>query len=298
MANEVVPQEEIKANVESTVVSATTNIPESVENTTVVSATTEPTATPATKEPIVEPSGDKKPDVVQQLLQTRKRAQAVEQENAYLKGQLEEARKGKEIVVPQTQTTTVPKTNGGEPDLANYSTYEEWLEAEVDYKLDQKLKSNKEKEDQEKQKVAMNERERKFQVRAAKAVEKYPDYDEIVSQSQVPLSSEIVCAIKESELGPDVAYYLAKNPDEVERISQMGSSISAIREIGKIEAKLSLVPPVHMKTKQVTQAPEPIKPVEGLVQPTKKEYGEMSMEEYVKQRNAEVRSRMQPLQRK
>jgi hypothetical protein len=46
--------------------------------------------------------------------------------------------------------------------------------------------------------------------------------------------------IKLSEKGPELAYYLAKNPSYVHRLNGMGTA-QAVFELGKLEAKLSAV---------------------------------------------------------
>jgi hypothetical protein len=62
--------------------------------------------------------------------------------------------------------------------------------------------------------------------------------------------------IRESDIGPDVAYYLGTNPKEAARISKL-SPASQIKEVGKIEIRLESNPSV----KKTTNAPAPIAPV-------------------------------------
>ena len=51
----------------------------------------------------------------------------------------------------------------------------------------------------------------------------------------VPISQAVARSVQESDLGGFVAYYLAQNPDEAERISGL-SERAVDREIGRIEA--------------------------------------------------------------
>jgi len=62
--------------------------------------------------------------------------------------------------------------------------------------------------------------------------------------------------IQNSDVGPDIAYYLGANAKEAERISQLSPFLQA-KEIGRIEAKLGSEPPA----KRTTSAPAPITPV-------------------------------------
>lgn len=69
-------------------------------------------------------------------------------------------------------------------------------------------------------------------------------------------------AITESEVGPEIGVYLARNIDEANRISQM-SPASAIRAIGKIEARLESKPAQVELPKKTTAAPPPPTTVTG-----------------------------------
>ena len=74
-------------------------------------------------------------------------------------------------------------------------------------------------------------------------------------------------------------------------INQM-TVASAVREIGKIEAKLSTVAPTPKPTIKVTQAPEPIKPVKESVSAVALDYDKMSTEEYMKRRKEETTTKI------
>jgi signal recognition particle GTPase len=121
---------------------------------------------------------------------------------------------------------------------------------------------------------------------------KNADYDDVV-HDDVPITKEMAAMILESEIGPDVAYYLGKNLDEATRISRL-NPLAQAREIGKIEAALSSSnPPV----KKASSAPEPIKPVGSrstapVVSTSDPRSTKMSDSEWIKQRNAENASRL------
>jgi hypothetical protein len=88
------------------------------------------------------------------------------------------------------------------------------------------------------------------------AMDKYDDFDQVVKNPNLPISDAMAEAIKSSDVGPDVAYYLGTNIKEAARISKLSPLMQA-KEIGKIEAKLSDNPPVR----KTTSAPAPISPV-------------------------------------
>jgi len=90
-----------------------------------------------------------------------------------------------------------------------------------------------------------------------------PDFDDMVASSDVVVSDQVRDAILESEVGPRILYHLAENPEVAEKISK-SSLITALREIGKLEAKFEKndakeVKPVAVKSK----APAPISPIKG-----------------------------------
>lgn len=88
------------------------------------------------------------------------------------------------------------------------------------------------------------------------AMEKYDDYSQVVRNANLPISNVMADAIRSSDIGPDVAYYLGTNPKEAARIHGL-SAILQVKEIGKIEAKLADNPPAR----KTTTAPEPIRPI-------------------------------------
>jgi signal recognition particle GTPase len=89
-----------------------------------------------------------------------------------------------------------------------------------------------------------------------KVRDKYDDYDQVARNPNVPITEVMAEAIYESDVGPEVAYYLGSNVKEAARISKLSPFMQA-KEIGKIEAKLASNPPV----KKTSNAPAPISPV-------------------------------------
>ena len=69
----------------------------------------------------------------------------------------------------------------------------------------------------------------------------------------------LVAAVMEADNAEDVAYYLAKHPQEASDLSKLGA-LAQIRAIGRLEAKLSAEPP---KPKTPSKAPAPIAPLGG-----------------------------------
>ena len=96
-----------------------------------------------------------------------------------------------------------------------------------------------------------------------------PDYDEMIaSASDITVNDAIRDAMLESEQGPRILYHLAENPELAEKLNTL-STVSALREIGKLEAKFEASEtPKDAKTDAETKpsiarskAPAPISPI-------------------------------------
>lgn len=107
------------------------------------------------------------------------------------------------------------------------------------------------------------------------------DFEEKVSNPNLPVSVEMVSAVAETENPAAVMYHLASNPDAAQDISALNPVQQAL-EIGRIEAKLATKAPAPKETK----APKPIKPV-GSTSAAAKDQSDMSFGEYEKSRKKE-----------
>lgn len=157
---------------------------------------------------------------------------------------------------------------GEEPKPEQFSDMYEYAKALAEYTADKKLM---ERDKQEMARKAAAEQEVKFKawadrVNAAKT--ELPDFDDMVQSSDVRVSDPVRDAIIESEHGPRILYYLAENSEFAKKLGEM-SVVSAVREIGKIEARFVRdakesapeVKAVAVKSK----APAPITPLRGAV---------------------------------
>jgi len=121
---------------------------------------------------------------------------------------------------------------------------------------------------------------RKFEEGAKVVREEHPDFDEMIRK---PIFTEAMSrAIYLSEKGPQIAYYLGKNPSVADRLATLTSD-EVFLEIGKLEKELTTP-----AKKTVSEAPPPITPVSGETATEKTPLHELPMEEYAKRRNKEV----------
>ena len=198
---------------------------------------------------------------IQQLVAKRKEA---ERETEFWR---EQASKTVEQVAKPSTTA---------PTIDQFEQYDDYLVAKAKYEF----RAEQQQQDSKQRIEVFNET---FQTRINQAAQKDPDILDIVNDRSLPISQPMAVVIKESEQAPDVLRYLSNNRDESRRIAQM-NPIAAAREIGKIEYKLSNQPKTEIK--KVSQAPEPIKPVESKGAQSV-ELDKLPMDEYVKRRNQE-----------
>jgi hypothetical protein len=95
-----------------------------------------------------------------------------------------------------------------------------------------------------------------YHEREEEARNKYDDFEQVVYNPNLKVTTVMAETIQASDIGPDLAYYLGANPKEADRIARLSPYLQA-KEIGKIEVKLADNPP----TKKTSTAPAPITPV-------------------------------------
>lgn len=105
----------------------------------------------------------------------------------------------------------------------------------------------------------------------------YADFDQVFAAAIIP--PHVAQIVLESDQAADVAYHLGKNPAVARQIAAM-NPVQAAREIGRIEAQVSLPKP-----KTQSAAPSPITPVRpgGT---SRKDPGSMTPAEFAKWRDA------------
>lgn len=149
----------------------------------------------------------------------------------------------------------------------------------------------------------MQERERQLNALLTERVElarsALPDFEEVIKKrdsSQVMVPSHIVAAIRESSLGPQLAYHLAKHPAEEARIYRM-SPAQALLALGKIEMEYEPKPEAEKpkaeaaKTTPQTRAPAPITPLKGEGGAIPEDLsGPMSFKDYKQRKLQEMRA--------
>lgn len=169
-----------------------------------------------------------------------------------------------------------------EPSPEDFPTWGEYTKALVKHEAKAaKEESAKEQAKAEAQKASMTKVE-KYKSQVTEAREVYKDFDKAIDEYDGPSSPELHSAILDSDQGAEVAYYLAKNPDEAEKMRGMNVG-DLYRFIGKIEARL------EGKSKEApavktSKAPAPVTPVGKGKADVEPDWDNMDPDEYIRRR--------------
>lgn len=210
-----------------------------------------------------------------ELTDQRKKRQQAEQEAAYWRGRAEASQ-------PAANTASQAQPQAEKvPVLDDYDTYEQYEDAKIAHGVRKALAEQSKEQTKATQEKTIDQR---FTENLAKMENEMPDYEDV--QKTLPIfSADVVAAVKDSELGPKLVYHLGKNPAEALRLAGL-PPWAAIREIGKLEAKLSVATPAPKP--KLTQAPEPITKTVGGQTSVDDDLSSLPTGDYMARRNKEV----------
>jgi hypothetical protein len=147
-----------------------------------------------------------------------------------------------------------------EPRPEQFTDMYEYAKALTDYKVDQRLAEEKQKEAQAKVEAQRQQVINTWAKRVESAKAEMPDFEAMVGSADVVVSNEVRDAIFESEVGPQVLYHLAENPELAEKLQGM-TVTSALRTIGRLEAQFEKAEPQTKTVVGKSKAPAPINPI-------------------------------------
>lgn len=142
------------------------------------------------------------------------------------------------------------------PTLAQYNNdFEAYTNATVEWRLQQTLTQ------QAQQQVAQS-----YQQKESEFEKTHPDYRDLVASVDTPLPRDMLEALAHANNGPAIAYYLAQNEDQLDKLVKMSTG-QRLLEMGKIQYIVeSQNKPATAKTitaKPAKVAPAPIETVKG-----------------------------------
>ncbi len=264
---------------------------ETTEATTTEAPAAEPAVESTEAKPEVKPeskperedNGKFRKPVQPRIDELTRKARENEREAAYWR-QRAEAKEAKDAEAAKPQKPTPDK----------FTDYNEYVEALTEFKAGEKVQATLDKRDTEAQARARAESFAKsWGERVTEAKAKHEDYEQVVSASDVEVRDHVKEALNDSDMGPQVIYHLAKNPDIAQRLNQM-TPLGAAREIGRIELQLAKAPEPQAETeaepepepapvRKTSAAPPPAKPLTS-GRATAPNLERASMEDYVKAR--------------
>lgn len=119
----------------------------------------------------------------------------------------------------------------------------------------------------------------RWQAASEKSKTAHPDFEEAIANDDLQISMPMTHAIVNAgDIGPEIAYYLAKNPGESAEIAKL-NPVAAVFALGQIAQRLVTPPPPP----KITSAPPPPEPVRTRASsaPAKTIYDpNISMDEY------------------
>lgn len=200
----------------------------------------------------VQEHNEKTPDLAMQLEEQRARADKLE---AMMERFLAVHESSGDIELVQQDA-------GGEPRREQYRSDQEWMRATIDYEVKRALTQTRESEMLAQKNAALNQREEAFRAEA-------PDYDAavaaLIKQEALLRNPAVGELIRESEVGPQLAYQLGKDPALMRELSGLSPYRLAAR-LGAMEAALTApkdIAPRAPAAPKVSSAPKPASPVSG-----------------------------------
>ena len=164
---------------------------------------------------------------------------------------------------------------GPEPQPDQFSDMFEYAKALAEYTADKKLMEREKAEADRRAAEQRAEFEQNWAKRVDAARKEMPDFDDMIQSSDVAVSDPVRDAIMESDVGPQILYHLAENPELAKELGKK-TVISALREIGKLEARFEKAkepqtrsePKAEPAVAKSSKAPAPITPIRGALSTT------------------------------
>lgn len=171
-----------------------------------------------------------------------------------------------------------PKEQSTRPSRDKFASEDEFSRALGDWEFDTRLAAHEAQKLQARVVDNWNAR------RAASGLE---DFDAVVGAAEVIFSQGVLDEIVDSDMGVQIAYHLAKNPAEAQRIAALRPANGA-REIWKLNAELARSDAPKAKPVKVekSKAPEPLEVIKGSSNPVGKKLDDMNYDEFVAARKA------------
>jgi hypothetical protein len=205
----------------------------------------EPKAPKAEKTEDNDPSGEKQrpnklQDRIDELTKARREA---EREAAYWRA--------------RAKTQDEPPKKQGPPVRTDFASDDEFIDAQVDFKLEQKL-AQRDSQNAASKQIESQATQWAGKLTAAKAL--IQDFDAVMNAAELPVENHIMELIREHDSGGLIAYHLANNPAVLEELNKMTPAKAAFR-MGKLgdQVEAEFNKPAKAAVSKISSAPPPAK---------------------------------------
>ena len=147
-------------------------------------------------------------------------------------------RRAQELEAKVNPPPKVEEGPGPEPKPEQFKDAFEYAKALSEWSAENALFQRDKRDAEARKQAEETARVNVFKERQEAAKAEIPDYEEVIKASPVVVSAEVREAILESDVGPQVLHYLAKNPEVADKLAKMSVG-RAMREFGKLETSLS-----------------------------------------------------------
>lgn len=192
----------------------------------------------------------------------RSGVQRLKAQNQRLQAELEALRSSTPVRAGETLETAIQAEIGPPPDERNFTDYLAYERAMTAYTVKQAIAEDRIKSRVEqftsREQNRIRELVENYEDGQDKARKVIADYDAVLrSAKDAAVAPHVEGLLLESDKSALLSYHLAKNPDKLARLNAL-PPVAAAREIGKLEARLSLP-----SANKATKAPPPVASVRG-----------------------------------
>lgn len=194
---------------------------------------------------------------------------------------------------PEKQSEAPTEANGDRPDPTQFEFGEAdpaYIEALTDWKVETKLAAAEQRQSVN---SAVQQLETNYSQRLEAVKEELPDYEDKVTKAAArgewPCPPVVALNIKNSEVGPKVAYHLATNREEAIAISHL-SPIEQAVAFGRLEAKYLNQPAIQPNIATNAPEPAPARTKGGQFASPSGLDDRLSSDEWLRRRNAQLRA--------
>lgn len=192
----------------------------------------------------------------------RSGVQRLKAQNQRLQAEIEALRSSAPMRAGETLETAIQAEIGAPPQEKDFSDYLAYERAMTAYTVKQAIAEDRIRSRVEQFTTREQNRVRElvenYEEGQDKARKVISDYDAVIASAKdAKVLPHVEGLLLESDKSALLAYHLAKNPDKLARLNAM-PPVQAAREIGRLEARLSLP-----SANKVTKAPPPVASVRG-----------------------------------